>query len=72
MKLSIKNILTILLGVFWVLLSFQMLTVVGWIQGEETSIKVYHIFSLVFLIFLTKYPFKIDLKKTGLLYVFFL
>lgn len=69
MKLGLNKILAISLVAFWVLLSFQMLGVFGWIVNEETSIKAYHIFSLVFLFFFISYKINIDLTKMGIFYI---
>lgn len=71
MKLSFKIIIQTLLIIFFVLLNFQMITIFGWIkEGEGMPLKLYHLFSLIFLFFLIKKPLKIKLKRQGLLYIY--
>lgn len=71
MKLNSDWLLFATLALFWLLINFQMLSVFGWINDTKgVNIKLYHLFSLVFLPFILKQPLKFKLSKTGLILVF--
>ncbi|WP_299757619.1 O-antigen ligase family protein [uncultured Pontibacter sp.] len=48
MRLKV-NCFSIYLFVFFLLLNFQTLGLTGWIKDEESSIKLYHLFSVFFI-----------------------